>query len=92
MTRGEILRSVELPLAAPFIFAGLRTAIVYGVSAGALAYLIGGGGLGDFIFTGIALFKPEAMLAGAVPTALLALGGDRIMESLTRRSERWKRS
>lgn len=92
MTRMEILRAVELPLAAPFIFAGLRTAFVYGISAGALAYLIGGGGLGDFIFTGIALFKPEAMLAGAIPTALLALSGDRILEVLTRRSEAWKRS
>jgi osmoprotectant transport system permease protein len=76
MTGGQILRRVELPLAAPFIIAGIRTATVVAISAGALASLIGAGGLGDFIFTGINLFKPEAMLAGAIPTALLALGAD----------------
>jgi len=76
MTPGEILRQVELPLAAPMIIGGIRTATVVAISAGTLAYLIGAGGLGDFIFTGIALFKPEAMLAGAIPTALLAIGAD----------------
>jgi osmoprotectant transport system permease protein len=76
MRAGEILRGVELPLAAPMIVAGIRTATVYVVSGGALAYLIGGGGLGDFIFSGIALFRPEAMLTGAIPVALLALAAD----------------
>jgi osmoprotectant transport system permease protein len=76
MTNGQILRRVELPLAAPYIIAGIRTATVVAISAGALASLIGAGGLGDFIFTGISLFKPEAMLAGAIPTTLLALMAD----------------
>jgi osmoprotectant transport system permease protein len=76
MMGSQILRRIELPLAAPFIMAGIRTATVFAVSAAALAYLIGGGGLGDFIFSGIALFRPEAMLAGAIPVALLALVAD----------------
>lgn len=88
MTSGQMLRRIELPLALPFLIAGIRTAAVYGISAGALAYLIGGGGLGDFIFTGISLFKPEAMLAGAIPTAALALCTDYALERLTRKSRR----
>lgn len=76
MTARQILWKVELPLAAPFIVAGLRTATVVAISAGALASLVGAGGLGDFIFSGISLFKPEAMLAGAIPTAALALVAD----------------
>jgi osmoprotectant transport system permease protein len=85
MTNRQILTRVELPLAAPFIIAGIRTATVVAISAGALASLIGAGGLGDFIFTGINLFKPEAMLAGAIPTALLALGADYGLGKLERR-------
>lgn len=85
MKRGQILRHVQLPLAAPMIVGGIRTSAVIAISAGALAYLIGAGGLGDFIFTGISLFKPEAMLAGAVPTALLALGADWGLGRLQRR-------
>lgn len=88
MTSGQVLRLVELPLALPFLIAGIRTAAVYGISAGALAYLIGGGGLGDFIFTGINLFKPEAMLAGAIPTAILALGTDYGLERLGRKTRK----
>jgi osmoprotectant transport system permease protein len=76
MTRGEILRHVELPLALPYVMAGLRTATVVSISAGTLADLIGGGGMGTFIFSGIALFRPEVMLAGAIPVTLLALAAD----------------
>lgn len=90
MTDAQLLRHVEIPLAAPFVLAGIRTAVVYGISAATLAYLIGGGGLGDFIFTGIALYKPEAMLAGAIPTAALALGADALVGRLQNRAERWR--
>jgi osmoprotectant transport system permease protein len=79
MTGRQMLRRIELPLALPLIMAGIRTATVFAISAGALAYLIGGGGLGDLIFSGIALFRPEAMLAGAIPVALLALVADWIL-------------
>ncbi len=88
MTNTQILLRVQLPLAAPFIAAGLRTATVFAISAGALASLVGAGGLGDFIFSGISLFKPEAMLAGAIPTALLALGADWGLGRLERRLRR----
>lgn len=79
MTGMQILKKVELPLATPFIIGGLRIATVVAISGGALASLIGAGGLGDFIFSGISLFQPEAMLAGAIPTALLALAADYLL-------------
>ncbi|MEO5928331.1 MAG: ABC transporter permease [Candidatus Kapaibacterium sp.] len=91
MTGWQILRSVELPLAGAYIIAGIRTATVVAISAGALASLIGAGGLGDFIFAGISLYKPEEMLAGAIPTALLALGADFGLSLLEKRLERWRR-
>jgi osmoprotectant transport system permease protein len=79
MSGGEMLRRIELPLALPLMMAGIRTATVFAISAAALAYLIGGGGLGDLIFSGIALFRPEAMLAGAIPVGILALIADWIL-------------
>ncbi len=85
MTPWDVIKKVEIPLALPFIVAGARVATVTAISAGALAYLIGGGGLGDFIFTGISLMKPEAMLAGAIPTALLALGADYALGRIEKR-------
>jgi osmoprotectant transport system permease protein len=91
MTRSQILRNVELPLAAPYILAGIRTATVFAISAGALASLIGAGGLGDFIFSGISLYKPEEMLAGAIPTALLALTADLGLARLERRLSGWRK-
>ena len=76
MNNWQILTGVELPLAMPLLVAGIRTATVVAVSTGTLAYLIGAGGLGELIFTGIALFRPEMMLAGAIPAALLAIAAD----------------
>ena len=54
-------------------FAGIRTALAINVGTAPLAFLIGGGGLGELIFTGIDLNEPGMMLAGAIPTALLAV-------------------
>ena len=73
MTPAQILLRVELPNALFVIFAGIRTALAICVGTAPLAFLIGGGGLGELIFTGIDLFEPGMMLAGAVPTALLAV-------------------
>jgi len=73
MRPAEILMTVELPNAAFVTFAGIRTALAVNVGTAPLAFLIGGGGLGDLIFTGIALNEPGMMLAGAIPTALLAV-------------------
>ena len=76
MTRGQILRMVELPLAAPTIIAGLRIAAVTTVGTATIAAAIGAGGLGVFIFRGIASVDTAQILAGAIPAALLALLSD----------------
>ena len=69
----QLLFRVELPNALFVIFAGVRTALAINVGTVPLAFLIGGGGLGELIFTGIDLNEPAMMLAGAVTTALLAV-------------------
>jgi osmoprotectant transport system permease protein len=84
MTRGEIVRKVELPIATPVIFAGIRTAAVQVVSGAVLAAYIGGGGLGDFITAGIAMMALPQLLVGAIPATLLALGADRLFGQLQR--------
>lgn len=73
MTSGQILRRVELPNAVFVILAGVRTAFAINIGTVPLAFLIGGGGLGELIFTGIDLMEPSMLLAGAIPTALLAV-------------------
>lgn len=73
MTQTLILWKVELPNASYAILAGIRTATVINVGTAALAFLIGGGGLGDLIFTGISLYDTGIMLAGALPVILLAV-------------------
>jgi osmoprotectant transport system permease protein len=73
MTAGQVLRHVRLPLAAPVIMAGIRTAAVIGVGTATLAALIGAGGLGEPIATGLALADTRMILSGAIPAALLAL-------------------
>ncbi len=79
MTDRQILQMVELPLATPVIFAGIRTAVVINVGIATLCSLIGAGGLGEYIFSGIALVNPQMTLAGAIPAALLAIGLDFIL-------------
>ena len=69
----QLLFRVELPNAMYIILTGIRTSTVINVGTAALSFLVGGGGLGDLIFTGIALVDPAYMLAGAVPTAGLAI-------------------
>jgi osmoprotectant transport system permease protein len=73
MTPWQILTRVEIPNAMYIILAGIRTSTVVMVGTAAVAFLIGGGGLGDLIFTGIGLVDIGLMLAGAIPTALLAI-------------------
>ena len=76
MTDGELLRLVELPLAAPVILAGIRIATVVGVGIATIAAAIGAGGLGEFIFRGVSMVNNTVILAGAIPAALLALALD----------------
>jgi osmoprotectant transport system permease protein len=76
MTPLQTLRSVRLPLAAPLVLAGIRTAAVIAVGTATLAAFIGAGGLGDPIVTGLALSDTRRILSGAIPAALLALAVD----------------
>jgi osmoprotectant transport system permease protein len=76
MTGRQILFQVELPNAFFVIAAGIRTALAINVGTVPLAFLIGGGGLGELIFTGIDLMDTGLLLAGAIPTALLAVAVD----------------
>jgi osmoprotectant transport system permease protein len=73
MTRGQLLRMVELPLARSVIFAGIRTATVMTIGVATLAAFIGAGGLGDLILRGIAMIDTGVILAGAIPAAILAV-------------------
>src|SRR5258708_7340426 len=76
MTDRQLLRQVQLPLAAATILAGIRVATVVTIGTATVAAAIGGGGLGVFIFRGIASVDSTQILAGAVPAALLALISD----------------
>jgi osmoprotectant transport system permease protein len=76
MTDSQILRQVELPLAAPVILAGVRVATVISVGVATIAAAIGAGGLGLYIFRGLRQNDNNLILAGAVPAALLALAAD----------------
>lgn len=79
MTKRQILFEIELPLAFPVIFAGMRTAAVINVGTAALGAFIGAGGLGNFIITGIPLRRDSMVLVGAILTAILAVLGDWIL-------------
>ena len=85
MTRSQILRMVELPLAAPTIISGVRIATVTTVGTATIAAAIGAGGLGVFIFSGIASIDNVQILAGAIPAALLALAADSLLGWLEKR-------
>jgi osmoprotectant transport system permease protein len=93
MDAGQLLWHVEVPLAIPVVVAGVRTAAVDVFSSATLAAFIGGGGLGDFIYRGFALFETPIMLVGAIPVAILTLGAEgvlagvqRLLENVTRAS------
>jgi osmoprotectant transport system permease protein len=73
LTRWQRLRYVEIPLAMPTVFAGIKTAAVINIGTATLAAFIGAGGLGEFIVTGLALNNTELILKGAIPAAILAI-------------------
>ena len=87
-SRWQTLTKVELPLAFPVILAGIRTATVINVGVATLAAYIAAGGLGEFIFGGIALNNTNMILAGAIPAALLALLADFTLGQLEKRLTR----
>lgn len=85
MTDWQRLTLVEVPLALPTIFAGIRIAAVVGVGLVTIAAAVGAGGLGSFIFRGLAMLDTRLLLIGAVPSALLALVADGILAFVERR-------
>ncbi len=92
MTLGQRLWQVELPLALPTIVAGIRVAAVVGVGTVTIAAAIGAGGLGDYIYRGLAMVDATVILAGAVPAAVLALAIDGALLFVQRRLEGRRRS
>ena len=85
MTSSQILWRVRLPLALPVILAGIRTATVITIGVATIAAAIGAGGLGTFIFRGVAMVSDAVILAGAIPAALLAILADVLLAQLERR-------
>jgi osmoprotectant transport system permease protein len=85
MTSTQILFRVRLPLALSIILAGIRTATVITIGVATIAAAIGAGGLGTFIFRGVAMVNDSVILAGAIPAALLAIFADLLLGLLERR-------
>ncbi len=85
MTQSQILWRVRLPLARAVILAGIRTATIITIGVATIAAAIGAGGLGTFIFRGVAMVSDAVILAGAIPAALLAIAADLLLGWLERR-------
>jgi len=88
MTDRQLLWLVQLPLAVPSIVAGIRVATVIGVGTATIAAAIGAGGLGEYIFRGLAMVDTTTILAGAIPAAALALGADGVLAWIERLMQR----
>ncbi len=84
MTPQQILFQVELPLSMATILAGVRVATVLTIGIATIAAAVGAGGLGEFIFRGLAMVNNQLILAGAIPAALLALGADFLLSVMER--------
>jgi osmoprotectant transport system permease protein len=85
MTDAQIVWRVRFPLALPVILAGIRTATILTIGIATIAAAIGAGGLGTFIFRGVAMVSDAVILAGAIPAALLAILADVLLSWLERR-------
>jgi osmoprotectant transport system permease protein len=85
MTDSQILWRVELPLSFSTMLAGIRVSTVLTIGVATIAAAIGAGGLGEFIFRGLAMVNDQLILAGAIPAALLAVAADLILGLLERR-------
>jgi osmoprotectant transport system permease protein len=88
LTDRQLLLRVELPLALGVIVAGIRVAAVISVGTATIAAAIGAGGLGEFIFRGVAMVNDQLILAGAIPAAALAIAADQSLGWLERRLAR----
>ena len=84
MSRSQVFRRIEIPLAAPLVLEGVRTASVQSVGLVTVAALIGAGGLGWFIFRGLGQAAPDLIILGAIPIIILAFIVDATMRTLVR--------
>lgn len=85
MTRLQMMKDVELPLALPLILSGVRLSAVYAISWATLASYVGAGGLGDFVFNGLNLYNANMIIAAAIAVTILAL----IVDFVLSRIEKW---
>jgi osmoprotectant transport system permease protein len=85
MTERQILFEVEMPLALPTVLAGVRVATVLTIGVATIAAAVGAGGLGEFIFRGLAMVSDPLILAGAIPAAVLAIGADALLGLVERK-------
>lgn len=85
MTNTQSIFMVELPIAIPTIMSGIRLAAVYVVAWATLASYIGAGGLGDFIFSGLNLYRADLIFGGTIPVALIALSADLLLGVLEKK-------
>lgn len=85
MTPLQSIMQVEVPMAMPVIMSGIRLSAVYVIAWATLASYIGAGGLGDFIFNGLNLFKPDLIIGGTIPVTILALLVDFLLGRLEKR-------
>jgi osmoprotectant transport system permease protein len=81
LTNGQVLRQVELPLALPTILTGIRIVLVQNIGMVTIAALIGGGGLGAFVFQGIGQTAIDLVLLGAIPTVVLAFSAATLLDA-----------
>ena len=85
MTKFQLMKDVEMPLALPLILSGIRLSSVYVISWATLASYVGAGGLGDFVFNGLNLYNPIMIVSAAVLVTALAL----IVDYVLRAVEKW---
>ena len=90
MTERESLWKVQVPLALPMILAGIRTAMTEVIASATLAAKIGGGGLGEIIFTGLGLNRSDLLLIGGILVALLSLGSGLLFDICSKKIMKWK--
>ncbi|MBC8503353.1 MAG: ABC transporter permease [Anaerolineales bacterium] len=90
MTKKQILRKIEFPLALPIILTGIRTASTEVIASATLAAFIGSGGLGLYIQRGYAMYQLSILFVGAIPIALLVLASEALLSSLQRAVQSYK--
>jgi osmoprotectant transport system permease protein len=86
LTQNQLLWKVKIPIALPVIMGGIRSSATIIIGSTTVAAVIGGGGLGDFIFIGLKLQKPEILISGAITVSLLAIIVDYIMAKIEKKA------